>query len=91
MNLKLHARLLLLQTMAALTLLFLTLRLIGVIAWPYIWITVPTWGPLALTLAYILIAALADCARKPGKPKYQPRHAKKKHPANTKPMLRGGV
>jgi hypothetical protein len=39
-------------------LLFLTLKLTGVISWSWWWVTAPLWGPLALVLAIALIVVL---------------------------------
>jgi len=40
-----------------LALLFIGLRLCGVIAWPWVWILAPLWGPLALALVVLAFAA----------------------------------
>jgi len=44
--------------MFLLFLLFLGLKLGGVIAWSWWWVTAPLWGPLALTIAILIIAFL---------------------------------
>lgn len=56
-------------------LLFITLKLIGVITWSWWWVTVPLWGPTAIVIAVVLVllilaaivkglAALIDVAEK---------------------------
>jgi len=35
--------------------LFVGLKLTGLISWPWIWVTAPFWGPIALLLVTILI------------------------------------
>lgn len=46
--------------MGALTLLFIALKLTGVIAWSWWWVTLPLWGGLALILSvFVLIPAIA--------------------------------
>ena len=46
--------------MGALTLLFITLKLLGVIAWSWWLVTLPLWGGLALILSvFVLIPAIA--------------------------------
>lgn len=35
---------------------FVTLKLVGVIAWPWLWVLAPLWIPLALCL-FVLVAA----------------------------------
>lgn len=42
-----------------LTLLFITLKLTGVIAWSWLWVLAPLWIPLALVLAVGIIVGLA--------------------------------
>jgi hypothetical protein len=39
-----------------LTILFIALKLTGVIAWSWLWVLAPLWIPLALALAALLIA-----------------------------------
>lgn len=39
----------------ALFLVFLVLQLTGVIAWSWLWVTAPLWGPLALVLIYLVV------------------------------------
>ena len=43
--------------MFLLFLLFLGLKLGGVINWSWWWITAPLWGPIAATIALIIIVA----------------------------------
>lgn len=38
---------------------FIVLRLCGVIAWPWIWVTCPLWIPVAVFLAVLLVMGLA--------------------------------
>ncbi len=38
---------------------FITLKLTGYIDWPWLWVTCPLWGPIALVLA--VIATLTVC------------------------------
>ena len=46
--------------MGALTLLFIALKLLGVIAWSWWWVTLPLWGGLVLILSvFVLIPAIA--------------------------------
>ena len=46
--------------MGALALLFITLKLLGVIAWSWWLVTLPLWGGLALILSvFVLIPAIA--------------------------------
>jgi len=37
---------------------FITLKLCGVIAWPWLWVLAPLWLPLAIFLAVLLGALL---------------------------------
>ena len=37
---------------------FLVLRLTGVIAWSWWWVTAPLWSPLALAVALVLVLLL---------------------------------
>lgn len=39
--------------------LFVALKLTGVIAWSWWWVTLPFWGPAALMVAIIVIAVIA--------------------------------
>ena len=38
-----------------LTLLFITLKLTGVIAWPWVWVLAPLWGTLVLILVLTML------------------------------------
>lgn len=42
----------------AMFLLFLGLKLGGVIDWPWIWVFAPLWGPVVLALAIIAIVLI---------------------------------
>lgn len=44
-------------------LIFLTLKLCGVIAWSWLWVTAPLWVPLAVLLAICLVWLLAAIAK----------------------------
>ena len=44
--------------MFLLFLLFLGLKLGGVIAWPWWWVTAPLWVPFALSLAIAILVAI---------------------------------
>ncbi len=41
-----------------LTIVFVVLKLTGVIAWSWWWVLAPTWIPLALTLFILLLAGM---------------------------------
>lgn len=41
-----------------LALLFITLRLCGVIGWSWWWVTAPLWAPVALVLAILAVVFL---------------------------------
>ncbi len=41
-----------------LTIVFIILKLCGVIAWPWMWVTAPFWIPLAIVLGLLVIAGL---------------------------------
>ncbi len=41
-----------------LAIVFITLKLIGTIDWPWIWILSPIWLPIALVIAIVSIAVL---------------------------------
>ncbi|QIW86393.1 hypothetical protein VLC5_23 [Klebsiella phage VLC5] len=47
---------------SVLGLIFVTLKLTGVIAWSWLWVLLPFWGPIAL--AVILLFAAAAVASK---------------------------
>lgn len=36
-------------------LIFITLKLTGHITWPWVWVLVPLWGPLALVVLVVLL------------------------------------
>lgn len=37
---------------------FVILKLCHVIEWPWIWVTVPFWGPVAIALAILLVLVI---------------------------------
>lgn len=37
---------------------FLTLKLCGVITWSWWWVTAPLWGPFAIIVVFVAIAAI---------------------------------
>lgn len=41
-----------------LTIVFITLKLIGTIDWPWVWVLSPIWIPIALVTAIVSIAVL---------------------------------
>lgn len=43
-----------------LTLLFIALKLTGVIAWPWIWVLAPLWGTFVLTVILLLLPKSVD-------------------------------
>jgi hypothetical protein len=43
----------------ALGILFVALKLTGVIAWDWIWVTAPFWGGLAVAFIFITISLIA--------------------------------
>ncbi|TWU18001.1 hypothetical protein [Allorhodopirellula heiligendammensis] len=43
---------------SVLLLIFITLKLCGVIAWSWLWVLIPLWGPLALAIALFAIAGI---------------------------------
>jgi hypothetical protein len=45
-------------------LLFLGLRLAGVIDWPWIWVFAPIWGPLVFALLGLIVLALCGVFNK---------------------------
>lgn len=52
-------------TLSVLGLIFVTLKLLGVIGWSWWWVTLPFWAPLALLVVLIggyLLAVLAIMA-----------------------------
>lgn len=47
-----------------LAILFIALKLTGVIAWPWLWVLCPLWIPLAIVLATLLVCGLVvACAK----------------------------
>ena len=44
---------------SVLGLIFVTLKLTGVIAWSWLWVLLPFWGPIALIVIPVLLAAAA--------------------------------
>jgi hypothetical protein len=42
----------------ALFLLFLGLRLAGLIQWPWVWVFAPFWIPIALATVYVIVKRL---------------------------------
>lgn len=40
----------------AMTILFIGLKLAGVISWPWYWVLAPLWLPLAVILAFLAVA-----------------------------------
>lgn len=40
-----------------LTILFIALKLLGAINWPWLWVLVPLWGPFAIAIVIILVIA----------------------------------
>lgn len=43
-----------------LTVVFIVLKLCGVIAWPWVWVLAPFWIPLALSVIIILIVTILE-------------------------------
>lgn len=48
--------------MGALAVLFVGLRLAGLIDWPWWAVLLPLWGPFALVAALVLVIAVLDIA-----------------------------
>nr|DAV46148.1 MAG TPA: hypothetical protein [Caudoviricetes sp.] len=48
---------------SALGLIFVTLKLTGVIAWSWLWVLLPFWGPIALGVVVMILAAIVASAR----------------------------
>ena len=44
-------------------LIFVTLKLTGVIAWSWLWVLLPFWGPMALGLVLLLLAGIIASIR----------------------------
>lgn len=51
-------------------LIFLTLKLIGVIAWPWLWVTAPLWGWCLWVILIIMVAIICAACEKPKRPRY---------------------
>ena len=47
--------------LSALALILITLKLTGVIAWSWWWVTAPLWGPFGLILAFLAVLGMAWC------------------------------
>lgn len=43
-------------------LIFLTLKLTGVIGWSWLWVTAPLWGPPLALFAFFMIAGILAAA-----------------------------
>lgn len=41
-----------------LTIVFIVLKLVGVISWSWVWVLAPFWIPLALIFAFFIIAVI---------------------------------
>ena len=41
-----------------LTIVFIVLKLMGVIAWSWVWVLAPTWIPIAVLLVVLAVVAL---------------------------------
>ena len=41
--------------LAVLTLIFITLKLVGVIEWPWLWVLAPIWGVAVLAVAIVVV------------------------------------
>lgn len=48
---------------SVLGLIFVTLKLTGVIAWSWLWVLLPFWGSIALGVILVLLAAIVASAR----------------------------
>ena len=48
---------------SALGLIFVTLKLTGVIAWSWLWVLLPFWGPIALAVILVFVAAAVASKR----------------------------
>ena len=48
---------------SVLSLIFVTLKLTGVIAWSWLWVLLPFWGPMALGLVLLLLAGIIASIR----------------------------
>lgn len=50
--------------LGALTIVFVTLKLCGVIGWSWWWVLAPIWIPWGVLILLMLIAAVVDTCRK---------------------------
>lgn len=48
---------------SVLGIIFVTLKLTGVIAWSWLWVLLPFWGPMALGLVLLLLAGIIASIR----------------------------
>lgn len=48
---------------SVLGLIFVTLKLTGVIAWSWLWVLLPFWGPVVLAVILVFLAAAVASAR----------------------------
>ena len=47
-----------------LAIVFITLKLLGVISWGWVWVLSPMWIPLAIVLVILLIVLIHDKVKK---------------------------
>jgi hypothetical protein len=47
----------------ALTLIFIVLKLVDVIAWSWWWVTAPLWGPVVLVILVVVIVLLVGLCK----------------------------
>lgn len=47
---------------SVLGLIFVTLKLTGVIAWSWLWVLLPFWGPMALGVILVFLAVTLKAA-----------------------------
>ncbi|UVX30370.1 hypothetical protein A1l_00028 [Klebsiella phage VLCpiA1l] len=50
-------------TCSVLGLIFVTLKLTGVITWSWLWVLLPFWGPMVLGLVLLLLAGIIASIR----------------------------
>ena len=50
-----------------LTIVFITLKLLGVIEWNWVWVIAPVWIPFILFLIVLLVAHFLESAEKNGR------------------------
>lgn len=48
---------------SVLGLIFVTLKLTGVITWSWLWVLLPFWGPMTLGLVLLLLAGIIASIR----------------------------